>query len=413
MNTFRLLTAFVGSLVFSLNTLAQNVTLADCDRQLSALVKESDANRFSYQHSIWMKQMESVLRNSTDSCIENTNTHNLKHIKLTNKSDIYYFLHSKDDNLNLHWIIRKKDAVDGIKVRSFVDQCKQTSGKMVDTTYTIVEHNSGTESMPLCGFDVKSNKNKQTILYVPDTDLRLYFEEVAEIRPDSDKNSINAKIQQLISALLNSNDIFANQWNGMPRLTTLYSEQDNLRICTYTIVYNDFSNKTFGYVVSKVGSETTITELNDKTESIRNQERAKCNAKNWYGALYTQLIEHKVGKANYYTLIGFKSNDGLVKTRVIDVLSINGDKITFGAPIFKHDRSTYTRRIFKYSAEANMMLRYEKSKRAIIFDHLAPSDKSFADEPSYYGPDFSYDQYTMSKEGWIFKSDVDLRNPKQ
>ena len=156
----------------------------------------------------------------------------------------------------------------------------------------------------------------------------------------------------------------------------------------------------------------SVVPLIDRSDELKTPERARSSAEKWYGALYTDLVETRFKNKTFYTLLGFKTNDGLVKTRVIDAMSFQGDKISFGLPQFKQEAKTLYRHIFKYASGANMMLRYDDKLKMIVFDHLAPADPLLSGQYQYYGPDFSYDGYRFEKGNWFLQTDIDLRNPK-
>jgi len=95
----------------------------------------------------------------------------------------------------------------------------------------------------------------------------------------------------------------------------------------------------------------------------------------------------------------------------VDVLWFAGNKPRFGAPIFKNDRYTYNRLVFKYSHGANMLLRYDPKKKMIVMDNLEPSDAMYKGVYRFYGPDFTYNGYKFEKGKWVLYKNVDVRNP--
>lgn len=44
----------------------------------------------------------------------------------------------------------------------------------------------------------------------------------------------------------------------------------------------------------------------------------------------------------------------------------------------------------------------------IVLDHLEPSERVLAGQPSYYGPDLSYDAYLMTAAGWKYQNDIQI-----
>ena len=58
------------------------------------------------------------------------------------------------------------------------------------------------------------------------------------------------------------------------------------------------------------------------------------------------------------------------------------------------------------------MLRWEKKKKMIVFDHLSPAAIRYNGIYEFYGPDFSVDGYKFKKGKWRYFNDIDVRNPR-
>ncbi len=368
------------------------------DQQAAVLVDEMDPNRGSYLLQQWRERVEKTLEYADTEAFEAYEFQTLKKVYVGRDSLlIMYFIKRHRDAQSVIWFPTNE------KTQPFVDRFSTTP-----TTLAL-------EAKPyiykaLSGFELVDAVGKQ-IFVVPDIRLRLAFEIISDIRKSTElKQRALVTIDDRLTTLFRNVDVMTLDLRGLPRLMVIENENKTLRIATYMVVYDDFDSKCFGIIMRQTSRGVLLTRLNDNTENIKLPERTKCNAKSWYGAIYSSVVELKMGKETYYTLIGYKSNDGLVKTRVIETLSFSGDKCQFGAPIFVHDRATYLRRVFKYSAQVNMMIRFDEKLQMIVFDHLSPSNTMFRNEYRYYGPDFSYDAYEHTKKGWIFSSDIDLRN---
>jgi hypothetical protein len=84
----------------------------------------------------------------------------------------------------------------------------------------------------------------------------------------------------------------------------------------------------------------------------------------------------------------------------------------FGMPVFLDDKKRKkTRVVFSFNAQAVMLLRFNKKKKMIVFDHLSPASPSQKGQFRYYGPDFTYDGFQFKKGKWNYRSNLDLRNP--
>ncbi|MFW5886668.1 MAG: hypothetical protein ACOCUL_02820, partial [Bacteroidota bacterium] len=156
---------------------------------------------------------------------------------------------------------------------------------------------------------------------------------------------------------------------------------------------------------------TLTFELNDNSENISNPEFETLSNQNWYGALYYQIIVNKHWLNEYYTLLGSDLNDLHSKKKLVEILQFGqNDQPVFGNPVFKNREKAVTRIIFEYSAQANMVLTYDKDREMIIYDHLSPFRPSLKGKYQFYGPDFSYDGLKFENGIWNTYHDIDARN---
>ena len=95
---------------------------------------------------------------------------------------------------------------------------------------------------------------------------------------------------------------------------------------------------------------------------------------------------------------------------MIDFLSLEKKRPTFGQKVFKKGNKTFSRMVFEYSYMANMSLVYNSETKQFVFDHLSPEEPSMKGLYQYYGPDFSVDILQERGKIWEYKSDVDVRN---
>ena len=255
------------------------------------------------------------------------------------------------------------------------------------------------------------DKNTDTDFNTNDITLRLSMEILANVESDENKEKcieiVNERVPKIIT------DYFLKNKNisWLPRLTLLKEENNTFAIATYCATYSDLSYDFFGLIASyDKKCIINIETLNDCTKDVsaNNPEKSSFNAKRWYGAVYYNMIPIKIDNKTYYTLLGYKGTDGLIKTRVIEVLHFKGKSAQFGAPIFIHEKSSPKRRIFKYSSQSNMMFRWEAEKKMIIFDHLSAPSSLLSGQWQHYGSDMSFDAYKASKNGWLYIEDVDV-----
>lgn len=190
-----------------------------------------------------------------------------------------------------------------------------------------------------------------------------------------------------------------------------------LRIVTWTVPsYDGDRYRYFGFIERrdlKTGIRM-VFPLVDSTETIRKPESEKLSSAKWFGAAYYGIVERKKSGRTYYTLLGWKGKDRRVTQKVLEVLYFDGADVRFGAPLFKKEKVYRSRVVFSFTAQAVMSLRYEPSRRMIIYDHLSGPKVpgSGTPDPALSGPDGSYDGYRFRSGHWQWSGDLKIK-PKQ
>lgn len=267
-----------------------------------------------------------------------------------------------------------------------------------------------------------------------DTVYGVLSDQLAEIKSLQKKVFESKKENERLEA----NKTFIKLWDDMLRnpasmdysldsikgVSSLKSTDGKFRIITWNIFKNDGQYAYFGFIqvnnkkIEKKGlfkknviSTYEVFQLQDKSSTITSAETHVGDPKKWYGMLYYELIDCD----GYYTLLGWDGNDNLTQKKFIDVLYFKSDGTPiFGKDVFRIPKKSPKRIMFQYSAEVAMSLRYNDKRNQIIFSHLSPKDEgpTLEGQYQYYGPDGSFDAYEQSKDRWVLKEDVDVRNIK-
>lgn len=392
----------------SVVSMAQTSQLCGLDSDAAKLVAMTDANEYSYEHQLWVERAQRIISTISIDTLNAYEPTTLKRLAIPEaNTTILYYLRPVGNEMSIDWISRyEEEETHRVKVYCFTDMVHTPLPKdhkpIVRARY----------SRDMVGFEVADSLLDKQLFWMPDLRIRHDFETLADIKEsDADKDHAEDIVRRRLRALFSYDDALALSTEGLPRLYSQTDEKHTVRIVTYMTTYNSLESRCNGIVLRRNKNGTIdMFELTDLTAEISSPERNKLNSEKWYGAVYYDMVETVYDKVPYYTLLGYKSNDGMVKTRVIDVMWFKGKKCMFGAPIFEHEKATYCRRIFQYAAGVNMMMRYDSKLKAIVFDHLAPENSMFAREYRFYGPDWSYDSYFVGKDNWQFKDDIELRN---
>lgn len=243
--------------------------------------------------------------------------------------------------------------------------------------------------------------------------LKSYFEGIREASGRDEKIRHNQKVVDLLKEILKKPGSFDYPFDALVNLGKITSGDGNVRIYTWNLSFNDGSHKYYGFVQYRLKKKNFFRcfFLDDRSEEIKDPENESLSDKRWFGALYYQIVQESAGKTKYYTLLAVDLNDLFTTKKIIDVMYFTeeGD-VRFGNPIFTDGNHTQHRVIFEFSSQVSMTLRYEKSLKMIVFDHLSPSDPDYLGQYVYYGPDSSNDGFKFENGNWVFMADIDVRN---
>ncbi len=252
-----------------------------------------------------------------------------------------------------------------------------------------------------------------SLINVPDLDLKILLSRLGNCRVDEQKVELSEEIWKRLKPLMSSEQYFQDSFNGYDELSTLNSQDGQIKICTWNIENNNGVNSFFGGLGVNSPSGIKTYELIDNYQEVRSPEQATLTPSKWYGAIYYDLIETKSKGNIYYTLIGYNGNNAFSQIKVVDVLVVsrgNNPNPRFGHSVFSDGKRTRRRLVFEYSNRAVMMLRYDVSKKMIVMDNLAPAEQVYQNDFRYYGPDFSYNGLKFEKGKWVLYTEIDIRN---
>jgi hypothetical protein len=153
--------------------------------------------------------------------------------------------------------------------------------------------------------------------------------------------------------------------------------------------------------------------MNDVKQQVLNPETEILHYPDWYGCLYSDIVETQDMGKTYYTLLGFDYNNGISHRKYIDVLTFNPQGIpSFGAPIFVDGTGIKSRIVLEYSAKAVLNLKYHDDIQKIAFNWLYPIVPEKRNDRSYYVPDATYEGYEFKMGKWMKVKNILLKKSK-
>ncbi len=243
-------------------------------------------------------------------------------------------------------------------------------------------------------------------------DSLCYFQKkVFTAKTDSAKFKDNAKFVHLWDEVLSNQLSFYYVFDSLKEVSRLVSSDKKVRIINWNVPRTDGSHYYFGFIqwLNPKTKQYELTQLFDKSATLKNPESYIGDNTKWFGMLYYSIITCD----DYYTLLAWDGNDKTVTRKFVDILSFKKDGTpVFGKDVFKFPKRNPKRVMFEYSAKVVMSLRYNENFGAIVFDHLAAKDEYAEGQAQFSGPDFSYDALILQRNKWNYTPDVDVKNPK-
>lgn len=239
------------------------------------------------------------------------------------------------------------------------------------------------------------------------------------ITSDTTEQNRVAANYQFIKTLVNSlkqPNSFDYPFDSLAKSVSIIKSEDNkFRIFTWFLMSDDGTFRYYGALQMNNPKKLELYPFTDSFAKMESPEDSTLSTKKWYGAIYYKLIPVKgqTMQVPYYTLLGWKGSNRQSSKKVIDVLWFDDGKPVFGLPVFegnKKENKVKNRVVFNYTSEVSLLLKYEKEKGLIVFDHLAPPNNNVKNMPSLWGPDLTYDAYKYKNGKWLFIENVDLKN---
>lgn len=224
---------------------------------------------------------------------------------------------------------------------------------------------------------------------------------------DPQKLTYNATLVKTFVSSLKESHSYTYDFDALDFMSKIKSPDGRFRIFSWSILLSDGSYLYYGAIqVRTDDGSLQLVPLLDQTFEIGDPDTEVLHPNKWYGARYYEIVSHE----GMYILLGWKGHNDAYTKKVIEPLRYEGDSFTLGAQVFS-DNTTISRKIFNYTRQASMYLKYHPDQNQIIFDHIAPADPGLKGNYRYYGPDLSFDAYELRSGRLVLKSDIEFHNP--
>ncbi len=209
---------------------------------------------------------------------------------------------------------------------------------------------------------------------------------------------------ETLDKVLKLDNSFDYPFDSLVNISIQYPQDSTFRIFTWQLFITDKEYKYYG-ILQMNNPKAELYPLTDESIEIEDLEYEILSPGYWYGSLYYNIKQFDTKEGRQYLLFGFDAFSFFDRRKIIDVLSFEDGRPTFGAPVFakeQQDRAPIiTNRIVKqYTAEAAYKLNYFEDEEAIIVPHLIPM-QGYPEQGTTYVPDGSYEGYKLKDGLWV------------
>jgi len=257
-----------------------------------------------------------------------------------------------------------------------------------------------------------SGKKKTTFdFWSVELSIQQLFREIRETKDDSLAIKLHRQIEDVLAETLVIPESYQYKFDSLRMMGRVFAPHKDFCIFNWNHSSLDGTYRYFALIVlpGKKGEANRVIRLKETTESIFRPDQQILGTNQWIGCLYYKITPKKRGKdgKRYYTLLGLDMNNLKTKKKIIEILSFDPNGTPqFGAPIIELNGWTKHRAIFEFSAQQSMYLEYNRCKRRIEMDHLAPLMPYLVGEYEYYEPDLYRDALKFKGGRWKHIKDI-------
>lgn len=223
---------------------------------------------------------------------------------------------------------------------------------------------------------------------------------------DSIPESRFAATRKMILTLKKALKVTNSYHYKFERLKTVsiqYAPDSTFRIFTWQLFVDDNTYHYYGAIQMNT-PELKMYPLVDRSAKIEDVQQAITSPDNWYGVIYYNILKLKEPTGNKYLLFGLDTYSFFKRRKVIDVLTFNGDQLTFGAPVFPktlNNEGPVNRLLLEYSAETSVKMNWDEAMQMIVYDHLIPFNGTAKSGPVNV-PDGSYEGFKIAQGKLVY-----------
>ena len=242
--------------------------------------------------------------------------------------------------------------------------------------------------------------------------LNFYLKKLRASASDGEKDYYNELLKSWVKKAAVRKESFKYPFDSLKTMGTITSPDKAFRLFNWNIENDDETFSYYCFIMKNPDSNNKYPylELIDNSANMRsNPTDMTFDHRNWYGALYYDIIPVIKGGKTIYTLLAWDGNNRKTTKKFIETMYFLGSKrVKFGYPIIKTPKGKMNRYFLEYSSDLFISLKNNSTKKEklIIFDHLSPSAPQISGLPEFTGPDGSHDAFRFEDGYWVYVADI-------
>lgn len=231
-----------------------------------------------------------------------------------------------------------------------------------------------------------------------ESELLFYADVMINTFESSTRQRAAEEFEMLFEEYLSSGKAFQKEAAFHKYISVLDAPDDKFKLITWIKRVDDATSDYAGYLYFKNGKSTKLKRTDIVSEDL---VYTSCTADSWYGCYYYRIM--KSGKD--YLVFGMDINGKYDNQKIVDILSIDNEKVRFGKEVFedKEEAGTYLNRIvLRFSSDASVYLNYDPKMKKIVHDHLEPRMGLQPGQGPTNIPDGTYEGYELKKGKWKY-----------
>lgn len=251
----------------------------------------------------------------------------------------------------------------------------------------------------------------------PLAELIVTHNRMAKAFEDEARLAAHEQLEEAMVRVWSENDFWKTDLSaleGKLGIASVGEGSNRMAVITWNVELSDRTNQYGGIIlfIDRQGEQQLEPLKFRPSTSLREtlNSKSRYSADSWPGAIYYKAILQMQGNRPVYTLLGWDGADDVRTRKIIETLSISGNRVKFGVPIIDLGRGSVKRYILEYADAVSVSLQWREDMGMIVMDHLSAPDANSQDNTAYYGPDLTYDGMEWKNNHWVLRENIEVRD---